>query len=276
MVDSREPAGVLRDGTLVEGPDALDWLQGQLTQDVSDLALRETRHSLLLTPQGKVASFCRVTRTGADSYLLDVERGHGQALFDRLKRFKLRVKVTLEQVTVRAEARPERGWDALGAPEIVAGEPAGEAVDAEGEGEFERILAGVPRLGRELTDKTIPQEAGEALVSRAVSFKKGCYTGQELVARLDARGANVPRQLRILRGIATDDGVPPPPGSSLEVDREPAGEVTSAAIGSDGSWAGLALVKRAALSPDEREVLVVTPDDRRLPATMLGPRGASA
>ena len=61
--------------------------------------------------------------------------------------------------------------------------------------EAARIEAGVPEMGHELTDKTIPQEAG-ALVEHAVSFTKGCYTGQELVARLDARGGNVARRLR--------------------------------------------------------------------------------
>jgi len=61
--------------------------------------------------------------------------------------------------------------------------------------EAARIEAGVPAMGRELTDKTIPQEAGN-LVEHAVSFTKGCYTGQELVARLDSRGGNVARRLR--------------------------------------------------------------------------------
>ena len=77
--------------------------------------------------------------------------------------------------------------------------------------EAARIEAGVPELGRELTERTIPQEAG-ALVARTVSFTKGCYTGQELVARIDARGSNTPRRLRGLvlpRRTATRDGERP-------------------------------------------------------------------
>ena len=66
--------------------------------------------------------------------------------------------------------------------------------------EVARIEAGVPAMGRELTEKTIPQEAG-SLVEHTVSFTKGCYTGQELVARLEARGANVARRLR---GVVLD------------------------------------------------------------------------
>ena len=59
-----------------------------------------------------------------------------------------------------------------------------------------RIAAGIPRMGAELTDKTIPGETG--LIELTVSFTKGCYTGQELVARIDSRGGNVPRHLRRL------------------------------------------------------------------------------
>ena len=66
-----------------------------------------------------------------------------------------------------------------------------------------RIVAGVPAMGTELTAKTIPAETG--MVERTVSFTKGCYTGQELVARIDARGSNVPRRLVGLV-LASDDG----------------------------------------------------------------------
>ena len=81
------------------------------------------------------------------------------------------------------------GWPRL---EVALGDPAAF--------EVARIEAGVPAMGRELTEKTIPQEAGD-LVEHTVSFTKGCYTGQELVARLDARGGNVARRLRgVVRG----------------------------------------------------------------------------
>jgi folate-binding protein YgfZ len=106
------------------------------------------------------------------------------------------------------------GWPPL---EVPLGDPAAF--------EVARIEAGVPAMGRELTEKTIPQEAG-SLVEHAVSFTKGCYTGQELVARLEARGAKVARRLR---GVVLD-----PAGEGLDdatlvlADRE-VGRLTSVA-----------------------------------------------
>jgi len=89
--------------------------------------------------------------------------------------------------------------------------------------EAARIEAGVPEMGRELTDKTIPQEAGD-LVGHAVSLTKGCYTGQELVARLDARGGNVARRLR---GVVLSPGEESREGEELVAAGLEVGRVTS-------------------------------------------------
>ena len=99
-----------------------------------------------------------------------------------------------------------------------------------------RIEAGVPVMGAELTDRTIPAETG--IVDRTVSFTKGCYTGQELVARIDSRGGHVPRHLRgvVLAG-------PAPAGATVEVDGRNAGALTSVARRPDGAVA-LAYVRR--------------------------------
>ena len=75
-------------------------------------------------------------------------------------------------------------------------------------------------MGAELTDKTIPAEAG--IVERSVSFTKGCYTGQELVARIDSRGGNVPRHLR---GVSAEE--PLTPGAAILVDGDDVGALTS-------------------------------------------------
>ncbi len=112
----------VRDGIVVEGPDASSWLQGQLSQDVAGMVEGESRLTLVLSPQGKVESFCRVTLLGGDRWLLDVERGFGSALVERLARFKIRVKVTLDQVTVACEERAGGGFESLGSPEIVTGD----------------------------------------------------------------------------------------------------------------------------------------------------------
>jgi folate-binding Fe-S cluster repair protein YgfZ len=88
---------------------------------------------------------------------------------------------------------------------------------------------------------------GQWLIDASVSFTKGCYTGQELVARVDSRGGNVPRHLRRL----VVDGPPPPSGTEVVVDDEAVGEVTSAAVAPDdaASAVALAYVKRSVEVP---------------------------
>ncbi|MGO9560161.1 MAG: YgfZ/GcvT domain-containing protein [Acidimicrobiales bacterium] len=268
-----------RDGILVEGPDARSWLQGQITQDIDGLADGESRLTLVLSPQGKVESFCRVTALSDECLLLDTEVGHGCALAERLRRFKLRVKVSLESVGVMCDELAGGSYDAFGPPEIMsADQPEAERSSPAEDERFEvaRILAGVPRLGRELTERTIPQEAGNELIDRTVSFTKGCYTGQELVARLDSRGSNVPRRIQLLRGAASSAGDAAAGGVAagdvIEVDGKDAGQLTSVARVGDGeSYVALALVKRAAYSDFPVEAAVVDRDGNRSPATISPP-----
>jgi folate-binding protein YgfZ len=93
--------------------------------------------------------------------------------------------------------------------------------------ERRRILAGVPVCGVDIGPDTIPAEVGAWAIEAAVSFTKGCYTGQELVARIDSRGGNVPRPLRVLRSV---DGAPLTAGADvLGPDGASAGTATSAA-----------------------------------------------
>ncbi len=268
-----------RDGIVVEGPDARSWLQGQITQDIETLADGESRLTLVLSPQGKVESYCRVTSLGDERLLLDTETGFGSALAERLRRFKLRVKVSLEEVAVVCDELAGEGFESFGPPEIVSVDQAGIDLTPPTEDErFEvaRILAGVPRLGRELTERTIPQEAGNELIDRTVSFTKGCYTGQELVARLDSRGSNVPRRIQLVRGTGTvaRNGVAGglAVGDLIEVDGKDAGQLTSVAFDSDGeSFVGLGLVRRAALSDHPVDAVVIDRDGNRLPATISPP-----
>jgi len=243
---------ISRDVVVVHGEDARRWLQGQVSQDIEALGIGQSAETLVLAPQGKVEAYCRATLLSDDLVLLDTEAGHGEGLFERLRRFRLRVKAELEFATVSclrvlgpdsaaslarsglqtggvnasaplASAPLSEGW-ILAVPVTWPGyagfdvlTPAdatrNHGVDApEGDAgacEAARIEAGVPAMGRELTDKTIPQEAG-SLVEHTVSFTKGCYTGQELVARLDARGGKVARHLR---GVVLDAaGRPGHPG----------------------------------------------------------------
>ena len=186
----------------VTGPDTWTFLQSLLSQDLDALADGEDLPTLLLTPQGKVDVVARIARRGDDA-LLTTDPGWGQQLADSLTRFKIRTKVE------------------------IAVEPAPSVDEATATAEeIERIAAGVPRLGADLDDSVIPQEA--FLEVDAVSFTKGCFIGQELVCRIDSRG-HVNRFLRHL--VPASDDVLLPVGSEITVGEKVVGRVTSSAPG---------------------------------------------
>lgn len=235
-------AAVPRDIVRVGGPDATAFLQGQLSQDISQMHVATSTWSFVLHPQGKVHSWMRITKSGADTFLLDIDGGFGDALAERLRRFLIRTDAFIEPVdwpcvAVRGVEAPRgtladdvfrlplardpgHGYDLLGPGAAV---PDGvESVDAMTI-ETRRVLDGVPAMGRELTDDTIPAEVGQWIVDASVSFTKGCFVGQELVARIDSRGGHVPRHLRAIVSeapVAVGDPV---------VAEGPAGPVTSVA-----------------------------------------------
>ena len=222
-----------RDVLSVTGPDAASYLQGQCSQDLRDVATGQSTEALLLSPQGKVEAYLRVTRTADDAFVLDGDPGCGPDARTRLERFRLRTRVDIETLdwaclsvrgpgatgitppdpTVLALPVTWPGWsgvDLLGPPppddpDLEAWRPAGAVRCAAEPWEAARIEAGVPVGGREVTPSTIAAEVG--LVDRTVSFSKGCFTGQELVARLDARGSNVARHLWGL--VVAGDSRPP-------------------------------------------------------------------
>ena len=245
-----------RDVLTASGPEATEFLQGQLSQDLLGIGQNESAWSFALSPQGKIDALVRVTRLAGDDWVLDTDAGWGDALVQRLNRFKLRTKVDIERVpwgslglrgvgarasTVEAASAVVQAWpgvdgvDALGADLSV---PTGWDVLGGSVHESARILSGMPRMGAELDEKTIPGETG--IVPLTVSFTKGCYTGQELVARVDSRGGNVPRRLRLMRLPA-----PVAPGTELLLeDGATAGNVTSVAPDGSGGWVALGYTKR--------------------------------
>jgi folate-binding protein YgfZ len=271
--DAVAAAPLDRDVVRASGPDAASYLQGQLSQDVEALAVGDARWSFVLQPTGKVDAWVRVTRLADDAFLLDVDGGHGDALVARLLRFRLRTAVDVEvvpgwsAVAVRGpgsdhlDRRPPPGgvvvpcgWPGVAGFDVLGpavGPPPGVAVVEPAALERLRIRAGVPRLGAELVESTIPAEVGARVVEASVSFTKGCYTGQELVARVDARGGNVPRHVRVV----AVDGAVPPPGAELEVEGRAAGALTSVAA-EDGGAICLASVARSVEPPAEGAVVV--------------------
>ncbi|MGH9138445.1 MAG: YgfZ/GcvT domain-containing protein, partial [Acidimicrobiales bacterium] len=217
----------------VKGPDAAAYLQGQLSQDIDPLAVGDGAPAFLLEPNGKVVALLRVFRAADDEFELVTDEPAGEAVAARLRQFLLRTKAEIGDPapepstlifdeTSRDDAMPYVIWPTEPAPQEVRG--ADVVPDAES-GEAVRIAAGIPVSGVDIGPGTIPAEAGTWLVRAAVSFTKGCYTGQELVARIDSRGGNVARRLR---GVILGEGAVPV-GATLEADGKEAGRITSVA-----------------------------------------------
>lgn len=202
----REP----RDRVTVSGADARSYLHSQLSQDVQSMTPGDARWTFVLQPNGRVEALARVTCVSDEHFVLDTETGFGAVVRDRLQRFKIRVAAELHL------------------------EHAAEVSTDDVQRELQRITAGWPRMGSEIRPgETIPAETG--VVDLAVSFTKGCYPGQELVERMDSRGASAPRQLRhvvVPSGTAVGDQVRNEAG-------EPIGVVTSV-VGTEA----LALLQR--------------------------------
>lgn len=253
MVDLRSELGgvvVERDVVTVAGPDAVTFLQGQLSQDVASLEVGASRWAFLLEPDGHVQSWLRVARR-ADDLVLDLDAGWGAPAAERLGRFLLRTDATLTTSTTTMAAVRGPGAAALGGLDAAwpgvetadlldeASLPAGVAAASADDLRALRIEAGVPALGAELVAGTIPAEAGQHVIDASVSFTKGCFTGQELVARIDSRGGNVPRPLR---GLVAEG--PLQPGAAVSLDGEAVGHVTSAATSPTLGPVALAVLAR--------------------------------
>ncbi len=235
MVATIEPRGVVR----VTGSDAATYLQGQVSQDIDAVVDGGSAWSLVLDPSGKLVSWFRIHRIARAEFLLDMEPSAVESTVARLERFRLRTEVefTVENGWRMASVRDDDvavagdltapvswpGWE--GTDTLLAPATPDPGLDVDPAAfEAARIRAGVPRLGIDLTPDTIPAEGGAPLIEGAVSFTKGCYTGQELVARIDSRGGNVPRPLRVLSADA-DLAL----GADVVFDGASIGVVTSAA-----------------------------------------------
>jgi folate-binding protein YgfZ len=261
------------------GSDAKSFLQGQVTNDVERLGPGEGCYAAFLTPKGKMLGDLRILDAGGE-LLLDTERVSLQALFNMIRRFSIGYDVqlhkrTLERgllsllgpatdsvvgidlsqvehahvvasiadVPVRAIRTDAGGLDLLceashtEALQSVLQERGAVAV-SEAAADCVRVERGRPRYGTDLDDSVIPQEAG--LNERAVSFTKGCYVGQETVARLYYRG----KPNRHLRGLRLS--APAQPGEDLTLDGRVVGRLTSVVDSPRFGSIALALVRREA------------------------------
>jgi tRNA-modifying protein YgfZ len=226
IVTASRPRSFVRVG----GPDAADYLQRMVSNDVEALAVGESCEALLLTAKARVIAPLRVLRRGDDEFLLLTEPELGERVRAELvrMRFAAKAEIELEEHTSTlvfgsrpdgAIANDEFGRDAW---EVLDVDVDGERV-ADEELERMRIEAGTPRFGREIDDRVLPAEAG--LTERAVSFTKGCYPGQEPIARQHYRG-KLNRRLRVLELSA-----PAAPETEIVYGSKTVGRITSVADG---------------------------------------------
>jgi tRNA-modifying protein YgfZ len=226
-----------------------------VSNDVAALGPGESCEALLLTAKARVIAPLVVLRRGHEDFLLLTEPELGDRVRAELLRSRFATKVELEP----EEHTSHVVFGGDGIPTGDYGEPAAELLDANLEPtvsaeelELLRIRAGIPAWGKEIDDRVLPAEAG--LTERAVSFTKGCYPGQEPIARLHYRG-HANRGLRVLSLDAL-----PAPDAEIVYDGKPVGRITSAAAGAEGAVA-LAYVRREV--PEDAELavgsLVATP-----------------
>lgn len=278
------------------GTGAVEFLNGQVTNELVGVNPGEGRYAAFLTHKGKMLGDLRILAAGEHPHgepnelLLDTERFSLQALFDMIRRFKVgyevelhkrtlersllsligptadtlavrafaftndelptqehdHLSVTLDHTAIRA-IRTDVGLDLLfdsTAIDVVraALATAGAVEVSEAAAEIVRVEHGRPRYGIDLDESTIPQEAG--LNERAVSFTKGCYVGQETVARLYYKG----KPNRHLRGLRLSE--PAPPGAELRLGERSVGHLGSSVLSPTFGPIGLALVRREAQPGD--------------------------
>jgi tRNA-modifying protein YgfZ len=263
---------------LVSGPDGAEYLQGQLTNDAEALAPGEGQYAALLDRKGHMQADMRVLRVGAEEILLDTEPEAIAAARRHLEMYSIGRDVTVTDVSAErailsligprsvaiagTAALPENACAAAsiagieflavgsrdGIDLIVAAADserlrgallaAGAVEVAPEAAEILRVEQGVPRFGAEMGTATMPAEAG--IVEAAVSFTKGCYIGQETVARLHYKG----RPNRHLRGLRLS--APAAPGTALRLGEKEAGELGSAVVSPVLGPIGLAILRREA------------------------------
>ena len=259
----------------VRGGEVADFLQGQVSNDVEALEPWQGCYATLLNHKGKVRADMRILRSD-DGYLLESEGIARAVLLHMLETYSLGRDVHFKDLSperavlsligpearARLDAEPaaaehssvqgehgfyvatDLGVDIICHADQAADVRAGLGIDEVDEATAEclRIESGRPRLGFDMGDDTIPQEAG--INERAVSFEKGCYVGQETVARLHFKG----KPNRHLRGLRLRE--PAERGDEITFGDKPVGKVGSVCVSPAQGPIALAIVRREAAPGD--------------------------
>jgi folate-binding protein YgfZ len=269
----------------VRGPDAAEFLQGQVTNEIEELAPGDGCYAAMLNPKGHMVADMRVLRPEPDRLLIDSEATASEAVLRDLRMYKIGRQVDVAAMPDRAvlsligPRSDEVAESALGVHlppdehsviavgdglfatrtdvgiDVIADRPAEAREALLGAGaqpvsleaaEIVRIERGRPRHGLDMTEDNLPAEAG--IVERAVSFTKGCYVGQEPVARMHYKG----RPNRHLRGLRLSG--PAERGSALLADGKEVGRLTSTSLSPALGPIALALVRRE-VAPGEQLIV---------------------
>lgn len=260
----------------VSGPDAAEYLQSQVTNETEELAAGSGVYAALLDRKGHLQADMRILRLAEDSFLIDAEKSAGPALFKHLSMYKIGRKVDVTEtgrslfslvgpaafeVTGRAPGSENDftratiagaeclvvatwlGLDVIAAPEdgaaVLAQLEEDRAIPvSETALEILRVERGRPRFGADMNESNMPAEAG--IVDRAISFTKGCYIGQEPVARLHYKG----RPNRHLRGLRPLGQVTA--GDAVRLGDRELGQIGTVAISPASGRIAMAILRKEA------------------------------
>ena len=248
---------VLRDRGIVEvaGPDAANFLQGLITNDIARVDAQHAVYAALLTPQGKIIYDFLIGAAPGGGFLLDCVKAHAPDLALRLSKYKLRAKVSVNDRSAELAVAALTAAPSAHAPDIVFQDPrlpalghraivAAENVEAHlralgcelrGEDDYHdrRLSLGVPDAAADIPPETLfPLDCNFEELN-GVDFDKGCYIGQELTARMKHRATARRRMLPV-----GADGALPPPGTALKIGATEIGELRGTA-----GTRGIALVR---------------------------------
>jgi len=271
----------------LRGPDAAEYLQGQVTNDVQARDPGEGCYAAMLNPKGRILADMRILVLSGEELWLDLEAVAREAAVSELKKYKIGRRVEVQDTTAARTIvsivgpRSRAALEAAGLVEgpvphdenawvrgrddvVIVATDAGfdlvlereaapgvqeellaagaQRVSAEA-AEIDRIERGRPRYGMDMGDENLPGEAG--IVERAVSFTKGCYVGQEPVARMFHKG----HPNRHLRGLELS--TPVSPGTVLMSGEKEVGRVSSAGVSAVRGPVALAILRREVAPGDE-------------------------
>jgi folate-binding protein YgfZ len=236
------PPILLKDRGVVDvaGPDASTFLQGLITNDMKGVASGRAIYAALLTPQGKIIHDFLIAQGPGDAFWLDCVKANAADLAARLKKYKLRAKITITdrsaELRIVANGQAAVTFEdprlaALGTRAITA--TPGDAQTDDSAYDQHRLTLGIPDAATDIPPETLFPLDCNLEELHGVSFDKGCYVGQELTARMKHRATARRRMLPV-----TADAPLPPPGTPIKLGATDIGELRGA-IGARG----LALVR---------------------------------